>query len=85
MIEVEEIVEYTSEEEDEEEFDEPVQNKALFGGDGRSPTSSKRSGRLQRKTTMNNSSMKKSKRGGLNSDMKTSNRKVAPMTEEKLK
>jgi hypothetical protein len=29
--------------------------------------------------------MKKSKRGGLNSDMKTSNRKVAPMTEEKLK
>jgi len=81
MIEVEEIVEYTSEEEDEEEFDEP--QKSIFG-DQRSPTSSKRSGRLQRKSTMNNSSMKKSSRGK-SSDMKGSNRKTTPLTEEKLK
>lgn len=82
MIEVEEIVEYTSEEEDEEEFDEPVQ-KSLFGADGRSNTSAKRSTRLQRKGTMN-SSVKKSKRN-MNSDMKSSSKKNQPMTEEKLK
>jgi len=44
MIEVEEIVEYTSEEEDDDEFDQPEETqKRLFGGDGRSNTSSKRS------------------------------------------
>ena len=82
MIEVEEIVEYTSEEEDEEEFDEP-QQKSLFNE--RSPTSSKRS-KLGRMGTRNNSSVRKSVKGMSGSDMKTSMKKSnKPLSEEKLK
>lgn len=80
MIEVEEIVEYTSEEEEEEDdFDELPASKSVFGAEGKSPTSSKRSG-IRRKGTMNSSVKKKA-----SSDMKSSQRKSkTPRTEEKL-
>jgi len=80
MIEVEEIVEYTSEEEEEEDdFDELPASKSVFGAEGKSPTSSKRSG-IRRKGTMNSSVKKKA-----SSDMKSSQRKnKTPRTEEKL-